>query len=246
MALVAIEHLTHNFADGTDGLVDVCLRIEKGEFIVLTGRNGAGKTLLLLHLNGLLRPSGGTVQVGGMAVGKHPLEARQAIGLVFQDADSQIVGETVETDVAFGPRNLRLPASEVRQRTDTSLARLELEELALRPPHMLSGGEKRRLTIAGVLAMQPRLLAFDEPFSSLDFRGVQETLRIIIQLHEEDHTIVVVTHDLDKVLAHADRLIVMDKGRLVRDGQPEDVLPDVEQFGVRKPEAPIRELTWLK
>ncbi len=246
MPLVEIEHLTHRFHDGTDGLVDVNLRIEEGEFIVLTGRNGAGKTLLLLHLNGLMSPSGGTVRVRGKSVTRYPLEARQAIGLVFQDADSQLIGETVYADVAFGPRNLRLPASEVERRTALALTRLGLSDLALRPPHMLSGGEKRRLTIAGVLAMQPSLLVFDEPFTSLDFQGVRETLRIITQLHEQGHTVVVVTHDLDKVLAHADRLIIMDRGRIARDGRPAEVLPEAESYGVRRPQARVRQLTWLK
>jgi biotin transport system ATP-binding protein len=246
LALVEIEHLYHRFADGSDGLVDVSLRIEKGEFIVLTGPNGAGKTLLLLHLNGLLNSSGGTVSVGGKSVKRHLLQARKTIGLVFQDADSQLVGETVESDVGFGPRNLLLPGEEVERRTGAALTRLGLSNLAQRAPHTLSGGEKRRLTIAGVLAMQPAFVAFDEPFTSLDYRGVLETLGTITRLHEEGHTIMVVTHDLDKILAHAGRLIVMARGRIVLDGPQGDILPGVEAYGVRRPPVPTGKMSWLK
>ena len=155
--------------------------------------------------------------------------------MVFQDADSQIVGETVYEDVAFGPQNLRLDHREIDRRVAGALKSVGLAEISKQRPHLLSGGEKRRLAIAGVLAMQPRVIVFDEPFSSLDYPGVRQVLQQILALHRCGHTIVVTTHDLEKVIAHANRLLLMHRGRVVRDGSPGEVMTEVENFGVRQP-----------
>jgi biotin transport system ATP-binding protein len=155
--------------------------------------------------------------------------------MVFQNADSQIVGETVYTDVAFGPENLGLSRSEVNQRVTEALEAVDLTGLAQQRPHLLSGGEKRRLSIAAVLAMNPQVIALDEPFSSLDYPGVKQVLHHILALHETGHTILVTTHDVEKIIAHADRLIIMKSGRIVRDGIPSEVIKEAEVFGVREP-----------
>ena len=246
--IIEIQHLTHCFADGTIGLADICLDIEEGAFVVIAGANGSGKTTLLRHLNGLLMPTSGTVRVAGVSVADDPRRARVLVGMIFQDADSQIVGETVHDDVAFGPENLRLSRPEVGRRVDGALAAVGLAELAGRRPHRLSGGEKRRLSIAGVLAMQPRVIVCDEPFSNLDYAGVRQVLEEIVKLHRLGKTILLTTHDLEKVLAHAERLVLMREGKIECDGPPPALLAAAEAFGVRRPRPAGREvegLSWL-
>ena len=155
--------------------------------------------------------------------------------MVFQDADSQIVGETVREDVAFGPGNLGLDAAVVDRRTDLALEKVGLSHKADVSPHLLSGGEKRRLAIAGVLAMEPRVIVFDEPFASLDYPGIRQVLQHILDLHQSGHTIVVTTHDLEKIIAHADRLVLMQNGKIIRDGNPQEISSYLEDYGVRQP-----------
>ncbi len=235
MNIIEIENLTHRFADGTSGIKGINLAIRQGSFVVIAGPNGSGKTTLLRHLNGLLLPTDGMVRLAGMPVEEDLLKARQDVGMMFQDADSQIVGETVYEDVAFGPENLRLARLEIQKRVIRALQAVGLQDLADQRPHLLSGGEKRRLAIAGVLAMEPRVIVFDEPFASLDYPGVKQVLQHIVDLHRSGHTIVVTTHDLEKVIAHADRLILMQSGRIVRDGRPKEIVGHLEALGVRKP-----------
>jgi len=154
---------------------------------------------------------------------------------VFQDADSQIVGETVAEDVAFGPENLGLPPDEVEARVASALTMVGLEALRQKPCHLLSGGEKRRVAIAGVLAMQPRILVFDEPFANLDYSGVGQVLDQILNLHRLGHTIVVATHDVEKAITHADRVAIMFRGELKAAGLPLEVIPDLLRYNVRPP-----------
>jgi biotin transport system ATP-binding protein len=235
MNIIEIENLTHRFADGTIGIRGINLAIRQGTLVVIAGPNGSGKTTLLRHLNGLLLPTAGIVRLADMPVEEDLLRARQYVGMMFQDADSQIVGETVYEDVAFGPENLRLDRREIQKRVHRALQTVGLQDLADQRPHLLSGGEKRRLAIAGVLAMQPQVIVFDEPFASLDYPGVQQVLQHILDLHRAGHTIVVTTHDLEKIIAHADRLILMQSGTIARDGTPEDIVDYLEDCGVRKP-----------
>ena len=155
--------------------------------------------------------------------------------MIFQDADSQIVGETVGEDVAFGPENLGWAAEKIHLAVNHALEWVGLGHLADQSPHLLSGGERRRLAIAGVLAMQPQVVVLDEPFANLDYPGVCQTLRQIVRMHAAGHTIVVSAHDLEQVIAHARRLVVMNRGLVVADGMPAEVLPTVEQFGIRLP-----------
>lgn len=235
MTFIKLENLQHCFADGTIGLKNINLNIQRGEFVILAGANGSGKTTLLRHLNGLLFPTKGNVLIDDVPVKQDLIRARQVVGMVFQDADSQIIGETVYDDVAFGPENLNLPKNEVQKRVIKALKDVGLEKLADVRPLQLSGGEKRRLAVAGILAMEPELIIFDEPFSNLDYPGIVQVLKQIIDLHHSDHTIIVTTHDLEKIIAHADRLIVMEDGRIVSDGLPDQLIDKVEQFGIRMP-----------
>lgn len=248
MSLLEVRKLSHRFADGTFGLRDVSFTVDRGELVVLAGRNGSGKTILMKHLNGLLTPTSGEVLLEGRPVRDDLLAARQAIGLVFQDPDNQIVGQTVGDDVSFGPENLRLPAEEIGRRTREAIEAVGLQELVEHQPHLLSGGEKRRLVIADVLAMQPTVLILDEPFSGLDFPGTKQALTEILRLHRHAHTLIVITHEVEKILAHATRLIIMEAGRIVEDGKPAALIERLERYGVRPPNLDGRGLsgvTWL-
>lgn len=235
MNIIEIKNLSHRFSDGTLGLDNINLKIREGAFVVISGQNGSGKTTLLRHLNGLLISDSGTVLLAGVPVADNLVRARQMVGMVFQDVDSQIVGETVYDDVAFGPENLSLDRSEVKRRVSNTLKAVSLTALADQRSHLLSGGEKRRLAIAGILVMEPRVLVFDEPFSNLDYPGVRQLLEQVLSLHQAGHTILVATHELEKVIAHADHLIVMKDGKVVRDGLPNEMVKGVEAFGVREP-----------
>ena len=235
MALIEIKNLIHHFPGGLPGLNGIDLAIDAGEFVVIAGENGSGKTTLLRHLNGLLMPTEGEVSVAGFSVVKNPAQARQTVGMVFQDPDSQIVGETVADDVAFGPENLGLTRGEIDSRVIEALAAVGLTDLADRRPHTLSGGEKRRVAIAGVLAMKPSVMVFDEPFDSLDYPGVRQILGQIVDLHNDGRTVIVTTHDVEKVIAHAGRLVILKDGKVARNGQPSEVLSGIETLGVREP-----------
>lgn len=235
MDILSVEDLTHVYPGTDRGIFGISLSVRRGSLVVVAGPNGSGKTTLLKHLNGLLLPQSGRVIVDGAPVGRHLKRARQRVGFVFQNADSQIVGETVYEDVAFGPRNLNLPVEVVHARTLAAMSAVGLSDLAERAPHTLSGGEKRRLAVAGVLSMSPHILVFDEPFSNLDDPGVRQILEQIVSLHRSGLTVVITTHDLEKVLAHADRLVVMHKGRITLDGPPLSVLDQVAAFGIRPP-----------
>jgi biotin transport system ATP-binding protein len=235
MNIIEVKNLWCRFPDGTPALKDITLSVREGEFILIAGPNGCGKTTLLRHLNGLLMPQTGSVTVAGIPVDKDPMRVRQMVGMVFQDADSQIVGETVYDDAAFGPENLGLDRAEIHKRVTESLDAVGMSGFGTRRPHLLSGGEKRRLAIAGILAMKSRVLIFDEPFSNLDYPGIRQMLKQMRSLHQENHTLIVTTHDLEKVLALADRLIVMQSGRIEREGPPAEAVKGIEAFGVREP-----------
>ena len=237
MHIIEIEGLSHCYADGRASLHGIDLTIVRGSFVVLAGANGAGKSTLLKHLNGLLVPASGTVRIAGVPVADDPLHARRTVGMVFQDADSQIVGETVWDDAAFGPENLNWPAEEIAASVERALALVGLAPLRDRSPHLLSGGEKRRLAIAGVLAMQPEVIVLDEPFANLDYDGVRQVLGHLVALHGTGKTIIVCVHDLEKVLAHAERLIFLRHGRIIADGPPGRVVREAEAHGVRMPAA---------
>jgi biotin transport system ATP-binding protein len=233
--MITIRHLSHRFDDGTLGICDIDLDIAAGEFVAIVGANGSGKTTLLRHFNGLLLPTEGEIRLKGQPVTRDLKRARQTVGMVFQDADSQIVGETVFDDVAFGPQNLCLPPETVRARVESALGVVGLLDKGHLRPHLLSGGEKRRLAIAGILAMQAEVIVFDEPFSDLDYPGVRQMLARMLALRDSGATLVVTTHDIEKLLPHTERVVLMAAGRIQADGPPETVLPQLEAFAVRAP-----------
>jgi len=233
--MITIQNLTYSYPDGTPALKDITLTINDGEFLLICGPNGSGKTTLIRHLNGLLKPFSGIIRVDGLDPAKAEKQVMQRVGMVFQDADSQIVGETVAEDVAFGPENLGLSPDEVKVRVDSALDMVGLGDLNHKPCHLLSGGEKRRLAIAGVLAMQPGILVFDEPFANLDYSGVRQVLEQILRLHGKGHTIVMATHDVEKGIAHADRVAIIHKGELKAIDPPGIIIPELLQYSIRPP-----------
>jgi len=230
--MIQIKNLHHRYPDGTYALKGIDLTINEGEFLLICGPNGSGKTTLLRIINGLLRPTSGSININSTHTSR---EVRQIIGMVFQDPDSQIIGETVKEDVAFGPENLGLPANEIDERVEWALRLMGLNEIPEKPCYLLSGGEKRRLTIAGVIAMKPKVIPFDEPFSFLDYYGIREILRHMIHLHKEGHTIVISTHDVEKVIVHVDRIVVLQDGELKYQGRPEEILSQLLNYGIRPP-----------
>ncbi len=248
MIILETRNLTHVFPDGTTAIKDINLAINDGDFVIIAGTNGSGKTVLVRHFNGLLLPTKGSVLLEGVPITKDLTYARKQIGLIFQDSDSQIVGQTVAEDVAFGPENLKLPPQEVASRVKESLEAVGLSQLANQRPNLLSGGQKRKLAVAGVLAMRPRIIAFDEPFTGLDYPGVIQVLNQILFLYKSGHTIIIITHELEKVLAHANRLVIVDKGKIVKDGSPDEIIDEVEEYGIKRPNSMsigVETMTWL-
>ena len=214
----------------TTALEDVSLSIEKGSFVVVLGHNGSGKSTLAKHMNAVLLPSGGTVYVEGMDTKDEALllEIRRRVGMVFQNPDNQIVANVVEEDVAFAPENLGVPSEEIRQRVDDALAAVGMSEFTRHAPHLLSGGQKQRVAIAGVIAMAPECIVLDEATAMLDPSGRREVLSAIRTLNRERGiTVVLITHHMDEAM-DADRLIVMNDGRLVMDGTPAEVFTQVD------------------
>ena len=246
--MIEIRNLHLTYPDGTHALRGVDLNISRGEFLLVCGSNGSGKTTLVRLLCGLLKPTAGSIWIEGQEDPYASREIRRRIGMVFQDSDCQIVGETVQEDVAFGPENLGLSPGEIHERIEWALRVMKLEGLAEKSCDLLSGGEKKRLAIAGVLAMSPEIILFDEPFSHLDFPGVQEVLRHMVQLHRQGHTVVVTTHDVEKVIAHVDRMAIIDRGQLRAIGSPEELVAQLPHSGVRPPCYAIlgkEKISWL-
>ncbi len=234
--MLQTEHLSFTYpaeegvSASTTALEDVSLSIEKGSFVVVLGHNGSGKSTLAKHMNAVLLPSGGTVYVEGMDTKDEALllEIRRRVGMVFQNPDNQIVANVVEEDVAFAPENLGVPSDEIRQRVDDALAAVGMSEFTRHAPHLLSGGQKQRVAIAGVIAMAPECIVLDEATAMLDPSGRREVLSAIRALNRERGiTVVLITHHMDEAM-DADRLIVMNDGRLVMDGAPAEVFTQVD------------------
>jgi energy-coupling factor transporter ATP-binding protein EcfA2 len=247
--MIEIKNLHHHYPDGTHTLKGINLAIPKGEFLLICGPNGSGKTTLIRLVCGLLKPSSGSIHVNGFDTLNHSKEVLGLVGMVFQDPDSQIIGETVREDIAFGPENLGLPLKDISDRVDVALRAMGLEPFQEKSCYLLSGGEKRRLSIAGVLAMRPQVILFDEPFSFLDYPGIQEVLRHMIRFHREGHTLIVATHDVEKVISHVDRIALIHHGELKLAGPPEELLARLPQFGIRPPCYTLlggKKLSWLE
>ena len=211
---------------------DVNLQITEGEFIAILGHNGSGKSTMAKHMNALLIPTDGKMLVNKMDTSdmNNLWNIRETAGMVFQNPDNQLVATIVEEDVAFGPENLGVPPEEIRKRVDEALERVGMSEYKKHAPHLLSGGQKQRIAIAGILAMQPKCIIFDEPTAILDPSGRKEVLDTIIDLNRNyGITVILITHYMDEA-AKADRIVVMDKGKLILDGKPRDVFSNVEKM----------------
>jgi cobalt/nickel transport system ATP-binding protein len=227
-----LENLSHRYSDGTLALDDVSLDFERGDRIALLGTNGSGKTTLLNHLNGILKPTSGKIFYQDQPLkydSKSLLQLRRHVGFVFQDPNDQLFASTVKQDVAFGPLNLGLSTDKVKEIVNEALAVVGMTEFADKPPHFLSLGQKKRVALAGVLAMQPEVIIMDEPTSNLDPRATSEILHLLLQLNKERViTLLLATHDVDMVPLFAKKLCILNKGRLVSNGTPKETFSNTE------------------
>ncbi len=232
-SIVQFEHVSFRYPESrTDSLRDISLNIEEGTFVSVLGHNGSGKSTLAKHLNGILLPTEGKVRISGMDTTDEDkiLDIRRTVGVVFQNPDNQIVSNVVEEDVAFAPENLGVPPEEIRTRVDEALKQVGMYEFRLHAPHLLSGGQKQRVAIAGVLAMQPKMIVLDEPTAMLDPQGRREVIYTVQRLcREKGMTVVLITHHMDECV-DSDRLIVMSNGIISDDGTPTEVFSHVDKL----------------
>ena len=227
------QNLTYRYDEkGRAVIDDLDLKIEDGSFTVILGHNGSGKSTLAKHFNAFLLPSGGKVYIKGLdsSVEENLPLIRRVSGMVFQNPDNQIVAAVVEDDVAFGLENLGVPTEEMRKRVDEALTRVGMYDFRLHAPNLLSGGQKQRVAIAGIIAMRPEAILLDEPTAMLDPRGRREVLETVAMLNKEYHiTIVLITHHMNEAVG-ADRVVVLNRGKIVLDGTPKEVFPHVEEL----------------
>ena len=230
-AIIRFENVHYTYpGDELESLCGIDLEIEKGSFVAVLGHNGSGKSTLAKHMNAILVPDEGKVTVAGLDTADENgiIDLRRNIGMVFQNPDNQIVANVVEDDVAFAPENLGVAPEEIRKRVDDALRQVGMFELRKHAPHLLSGGQKQRVAIAGVIAMQPKIIVLDEPTAMLDPQGRAEVVSTVSKLcREKGMTVILITHHMDECV-DADRLIVMSNGRVVADGSPEKVFSMVE------------------
>lgn len=249
MSVLEVKNLSHIYSEGTPfekvAIDNINLKIEKGEFIGLVGHTGSGKSTFIQHLNGLLKPSSGEVYVQGKSISGariNLVEVRQKVGLVFQYPEHQLFEETVEKDIAFGPMNLGLTNDEIEVRVKEAMKSVGLsyEEYKDSSPFELSGGQKRRVAIAGVLAMEPEILILDEPTAGLDPMGSREILDEIVNIYKErEITIVLVSHNMEDVAKYTSRMVVMSAGKVVMDGSPRDLFSreeELKSYGLAVPQ----------
>lgn len=225
-------------------LDSISFTLKKGSFTALCGRNGAGKSQLLRTIKGLRKQSSGNIFIKGEDVSKNKQKRLSSIGLVFQESDLQIVGETVEKDLMFGPENLGWSEDKINNKVEEMLNLFSLTHLKDRRPNTLSGGEKRRLAIASVLAMEPDMIFLDEPFSALDYPSVKSLIDTLIMLHKKEVTLCVVTHEVERFLAHTTNTILIKNGKIIYDGLSQDSLEELRKGDVYVPNLPFKELTW--
>ena len=239
---VKLEHISKFFSSTSpDGgkltaLSDISFSVEKGSVTIVGGANGSGKSVLMLLISALMKPSEGKITTSSKP------------GLVFQDAATQILGDTPREDVATGPKNLKFSKKEIPALVENALKSVNLLEKADFPAEFLSGGEKRRLAVASILAMKRDIIIFDEPYANLDYPGVVDVNKLISELHEEGKTVILLTHELEKCLALSDHFVILQKGKLVFDGSPEEAVQlPLEQWAIRNPLASygsVKDLIW--
>lgn len=248
-ALLAARDLAKEFIPGSPVVAGIDLRLEAGELVVLAGRNGSGKSVLCKMLSGLIPPSSGGLFFEGQAFSAFRDSHARRVGYAFQDARLQAIGERVLDDCMFGPMNVGFSAAEAEAKALRALALCGLEARQEAFVHSLSGGEQRRLSLAGILALEPRAVILDEPFANLDLDGVRSVLRIVKELQSQGKGLIIATHEIEKVLGLARRLVVLDGGRIALEGDPAQVLSeDLEPLGLRNPleaHKSVSELSWL-
>lgn len=238
---IELKNVSYVYQPGTPmesrALQDVNLTINEGEFLGIAGTTGSGKSTLIQHLNGLLKPTSGDVMVDGVDIHskkeKKQLKAlRMKVGVVFQYPEYQLFEETVEADIGFGPKNLGLPEPEIKKRVKEAmqLMQLDYKKMAKQSPFELSGGQKRKVAIAGILAMKPKYLVFDEPTAGLDPMGKKEFLQLIQRLHKNGQTIIMVSHNMDDLAQYAQRMLVLEKGRIIMDDSPSRIFQQPEEL----------------
>ena len=235
--IISVEHLAYSYPDldgqkGTRVFEDLNLTIQDGSFVAILGTNGCGKSTLAKHFNSILLPSGGKVYVDGIDTSdlERIIAVRRCVGMVFQNPDNQIVANVVEEDVAFGPENLGVASPEIRRRVDKALKQVGMYEYREHAPHLLSGGQKQRVAMAGVIALEPKCIVLDEPTAMLDPRGRKDVMDTIEKLNREKGiTVVLITHHMDEA-AMAQRVIVLDKGKVASDGTPAEVFAQVDML----------------
>lgn len=253
MGIVNIKNLIHDYRDEEENetvraIDDVSLQIETGQFIVIIGHNGSGKSSLAKHINALLMPTEGTVWVDGIETtdNKRIWDIRQTAGMVFQNPDNQIVATMVEEDVAFGPENMAVPTDEIWRRVEKALGAVKMTAFRHKSPLKLSGGQKQRVAIAGIIAMEPKCIVLDEPTAMLDPVGRKEVIETLHQLNKEKKiTIILITHHMNEAI-DADRIFVMNKGKLVEQGTPKEIFSKVEEiksYGLEVPQ--VTELGYM-
>lgn len=231
LILEAVD-LEYSYPDGTSALRKVNLQVHKGEKLAILGSNGAGKSTLFMHFNGIYSPNSGVIKYLGQTISykkKALIDLRKKVGIVFQDPDSQLFSASVWQDISFGPLNLGLTEEEVAERVKQALLDTETKDLEDKPTHLLSYGQKKRVSIAGVLAMEPEIIIFDEPTAGMDPRHAYEFMQLLDKLSRTGKTIVLSTHDVDLAYSWADRLAVMYRGEIIAQGLPDEVLvqPDI-------------------
>lgn len=253
MGIVNIKNLIHDYRDEEENetvraIDNVSLQIEAGQFIVILGHNGSGKSSLAKHINALLMPTEGTVWVDGIETtnNKRIWDIRQTAGMVFQNPDNQIVATMVEEDVAFGPENMAVPTDEIWRRVEKALGAVKMTAFRHKSPLKLSGGQKQRVAIAGIIAMEPKCIVLDEPTAMLDPVGRKEVIETLHQLNKEKKiTIILITHHMNEAI-DADRIFVMNKGKLVEQGTPKEIFSkvgEIKSYGLEVPQ--VTELGYM-
>lgn len=229
--IIQTKNMSFNYPDGTLALDDINIEIMEGERVAVVGSNGAGKSTLFSHFNGILRPTSGIIKIDGEPASykkEDLLKIRQKVGMVFQNPDDQLFSPTVEQDVAFGPMNLGLPEEEVEKRVKDALAVVGMSGLEKKAPHHLSGGQKKRVAIAGILAMRPEIMVLDEPTTGLDPKGVDQIMKILYKLNREGMSIIIASHDVEMVTEFATKIFVLHDGEIIGQGTPDEIFNDLK------------------
>lgn len=221
--MLEVKNVSYYYDNGLQALKNINLKVNDGEMVAVLGKNGAGKSTLFLHFNGIYKPDKGEILIDGEKLKynkKSLLKCRQKVGIVFQNPDNQIFASSVEEDVAFGPLNLKLPLDEVQCRVNDALKKVGMEGLEKKAPHHLSGGQKKRVAIAGILAMKPEIMILDEPTAGLDPQGAVKIMNLLSQLNNEGITIIISTHDVDLVSQYINKIFIMSDGEIIGEGTP--------------------------